>query len=129
MLDFPVFYPTRLLASSTLNEASRAFVIDGPGDEVYHGYKFVAGFPGSGGFTEYYGVSGTDWTDAPILENPSETRTIDGREYMLYYDGDRLRLVAFRTKNAAYWVINTLTQTLDEDQMISIATSLRERGD
>jgi polyisoprenyl-teichoic acid--peptidoglycan teichoic acid transferase len=128
MLDFPVFYPTRLLASSTLNEATRAFPIDGPSDEVYHGYKFVAGFPGSGGFTEYYGVSGTDWTDAPILENPSETRTIDGRDYMLYYDGDRLRLVAFRTKNAVYWVINTLTQTLDEDQMISIATSMRERG-
>ena len=128
MLDFPVFYPTRLLATSTLNEATRAFPIDGPGDDVYHGYKFVAGFPGDGGFTEYYGVSGTDWTDAPILENPSETRTIDGRDYMLFYDGDRLRLVAFKTKDAAYWVINTLTQTLDEDQMISIATSLRELG-
>ena len=117
-----------MLAGSALNDASRAFPIDGPGDDVYHGYKMVAGFPGMGGFTEYYGFSGTDWKDAPILENPSEVRTIDGRDYMLFYDGDRLRLVGWKTDKAAYWVINTLTQTLDNDQVISMATGMRELG-
>ena len=86
----------------------------------------VAAIPNPGGFSEYYGVSGTDWVDAPILANPSETRTIDGRDYLLFYDGDRLRVVGFKTKNAAYWVNNTLLQSLDEGQMLSIATSLRE---
>ena len=80
----------------------------------------------TGCFDEYYGVSGTDWVDAPILDNPSETRTIDGKEYSLFYDGDRLRLVGWKTKDAAYWVNNTLLQSLDEGQMLSIATSMRE---
>ena len=72
-------------------------VVDVPGDTFGHGL-----------FDEYYGISGTDWVDAPILENPSETRTIDGTDYLLFYDGDRLRLVGWKTSKAAYWVNNTL---------------------
>ena len=64
-------------------------VVDVPGDDVRQRPH-----------SEYYGVSGTDWVDAPILDNPSETRTIDGRDYLLFYDGDRLRLVGFKTKKA-----------------------------
>jgi hypothetical protein len=130
MLSFPVYYPTRLIPGSTIIRDSRAFPIDGPGDAVYHGYKQVVDIPGSvfgNGLTdEYYGVSGTDWTDVPILANPSETRTIDGQQYLLFYDGDRLRLVGWKTGKAAYWVNNTLLQSLDEGQMLSIATSMRE---
>jgi polyisoprenyl-teichoic acid--peptidoglycan teichoic acid transferase len=132
MLDFPLYYPTQMPASSLLDstvlDASRAFPIDGPGDDEYRGYKFVFGLPGSAGFPEYFGVSGTNWQDPPILDNPSETREIEGREYGLYYDGDRLRLVGWKTKKAAYWVNNTLLQTLDADEMLAIARSLRELG-
>jgi LCP family protein required for cell wall assembly len=130
MIDFPIYYPTRLVPGSFMSRDSRAFVIDGPGDDVYHGYKMVVDVPGDafghGLQDEYYGVSGTDWVDAPILANPSETRTIDGRDYSLFYDGDRLRLVGFKTNQGAYWVNNTLLQSLDEGQMLSIATSMRE---
>ena len=126
MIDFPIYYPTRLVPGSTLSRDSRAFPIDAPDKDVFHGYKMVATYFGPGGFDEYYGVSGTDWVDAPILDNPSETRTIDGKEYSLFYDGDRLRLVGWKTKDAAYWVDNTLLQSLDEGQMLSIATSMRE---
>jgi LCP family protein required for cell wall assembly len=133
MVKFGVYYPTRLAPGSTINEATRAFQLDGPDKEAYRGYKMVVDIPGqnfgNGLFSEYYGVSGTDWVDAPILDNPSETRTIDGRDYLLFYDGDRLRLVGFKTKNAAYWVNNTLLQSLGEGQMLSIATSMRELGD
>ena len=90
-------------------------VVDVPGDTFGHGLT-----------DEFYGVSGTDWIDAPILQNPSETRTIDGKNYLLFYDGDRLRLVGWKTPKAAYWVNNTLLQSLDEGQMLSIATSMRE---
>ena len=126
MVDFPIYYPTRLHPGSTLDDDSRAFPIDGPGDDVYHGYKLVAEF--FTGYSEYYGVSGTDWVDAPILANPSETRIIDGREYLLFYDGDRLRQVGWKTGQAAYWVSNSLLQALDEGEMLSIATSMRELG-
>jgi hypothetical protein len=129
MLDFPIYYPTRVVPTSTVNwNDSRAFVIDGPGDDVYHGYKMVVDKPGGSVPTEYYGVSGTDWQDPPILANPSETREIDGDNYLLYYDGGRLRLVAWKTNKAAYWVTNTLSQTLSEAEMLSIATSLHELG-
>jgi LCP family protein required for cell wall assembly len=132
ILDFPLYYPTQVPVNSrvdaTVLEASRSFLIDGPGDDVYRGYKFVLGLPGSGGFTEYYGVSGTDWENAPILDNPTETREIDGRDYMFFYDGDRLRLVGWKTNKAAYWVNNTLLQTLDDDEMLAIARGMRELG-
>ena len=97
MLDFPIFYPTKLAPDSSLTDDSRAFPIDGPGNDKYHGYKFVAELP-TEGYTAYYGLSGTDWKDPPILDNPSETRTIDGREYKLSWDGGRLRFVGWKTE-------------------------------
>jgi hypothetical protein len=74
---------------------------------------------------EYYGVQGTTWKNPPILGDASETRKIGRREYELHYDGDRLRLVAWRTDKAAYWISNTLLQTLSEGQMMAIAKSMR----
>jgi LCP family protein required for cell wall assembly len=125
MLDFPVYYPTRLAPNSTLTDASRAFPIDGPGDSVYRGYKFVAELP-TFGYTAYYGVSGTDWRDPPILANPDETKTIDGRDYLLSWDGGRLRLVGWKTDHGSYWVDNTLLNVLTPGQMVGIAESMRQ---
>ena len=45
--------------------------------------------------------------------------------YELPYDGDRLRLVAWRTPKGAYWISNTLLLNLDEGQMLAIARSVR----
>ncbi|MBA2240519.1 MAG: LCP family protein, partial [Solirubrobacterales bacterium] len=126
-LKIPVYFPTLLTPESVLNDDARSFPIDGPGDDAYRGYKMVAAFTGPRGFPEYYGISGTNWQEPPILANPSEVRTIEGRDYMLFYDGDRLRLVGFRTSEGTYWVNNTLTQNLGEDQMLAIATGLKER--
>ena len=124
MLDFPIYYPTKLAPGSSLTDDSRAFPIDGPGDEEYHGYKFVATLP-TQGYTAYYGVSGTDWRDPPILDNPSEVKTIDGRDYLLSWDGDRLRFVGWKTEHGSYWVDNTLLSVLTPGQMFGIAESTR----
>jgi LCP family protein required for cell wall assembly len=124
MLDFPIYYPTKLAPGSSLTDDSRAFPIDGPGDEEYHGYKFVATMP-TQGYTAYYGVSGTDWRDPPILDNPSEVKTIDGRDYLLSWDGDRLRFVGWKTEHGSYWVDNTLLSVLTPGQMFGIAESTR----
>ena len=95
MVDFPIYYPTRLAPGSFIARRLARVPDRRPDDDVYYGYKMVVDVPGDtfghGLLDEYYGVSGTDWVDAPILENPSETRTIDGRDYLLFYDGDRLR--------------------------------------
>ena len=45
-----------------------------------------------------------------------------------YNDGSRLRLVAYRTKKAVYWVSNTLLQTLTNQQMLALAQSLTRVG-
>ena len=44
-----------------------------------------------------------------------------GRTYKLFYDGSRLRLVAWSTPRAVYWVSNTLSKTLTNKQMLAIA--------
>jgi len=129
ILDFPVFYPTEVPARTDLTplQASRAFPIDGPGDEVYEGYKLVFGVPGPG-FTEYWGISGTNWRDPPILENPSETKTVDGRDYLRFFDGDRLRLVGWKQGGRSYWVNSTLLQSLSAEEMMAIARSMQRLG-
>ena len=83
MIDFPVYYPTRLAPGLARSPRTRrAFPIDGPDKDVYYGYKMVVDVPATLRprlHDEFYGVSGTDWVDAPILYNPCETRTIDGK--------------------------------------------------
>ncbi|MDX6585603.1 MAG: polyisoprenyl-teichoic acid--peptidoglycan teichoic acid transferase [Solirubrobacterales bacterium] len=127
--EFPIFYPTRLVqtTNTSISDESRAALLLGPNDnDLYGMYKFVIPFQPLYG--EYYGVSGTNWDDPPILKNPSDTRTIDGREYLLFYEQDKLRLVGWRTSKGSYWVINTLSHALTEQQMLGIATSTRELG-
>jgi polyisoprenyl-teichoic acid--peptidoglycan teichoic acid transferase len=125
MLEFPVYYPTLLAPGSAITTDSRAFPIDGPGDEVYHGYKIVASLP-TDGYTAYYGVSGTDWKEPPILEHPDETREIDGQEYLLSWDGPALRLIGWKTDEGSYWVDNTLVNVLTPGQMFGIAQSMQK---
>ena len=42
--------------------------------------------------------------------------------------GKRIRLVARRTRRAVYWVANTLTRALSDEEMLGIAASLRRLG-
>jgi hypothetical protein len=72
----------------------------------------------------YFGVQGIKgWSDPPILDNPSETRTIHGREYEIFVDGDRVKMVAWRRGDNVYWISNSLLQALTNDQMIGMARS------
>lgn len=74
---------------------------------------------------EYYGIQGTTWQHAPLLNSPSFTRFQDGRQLLVYANGGRISVVAWRTPQAVYWVSNTLTDALSNRQMIGIAASLR----
>jgi len=72
----------------------------------------------------YFGIQGVQgWADPPILDSPSLTKTINGREYEIYVDGDRLPVVAWHRGDNSYWVSNDLLNTLTNDQMIGIARS------
>lgn len=119
---FPVFYPTRRTRRALFAGEPRVYGIRAPDGRVHNAYRMVIkrGLVG-----EYYGVQGTTWLDPPVLDSPSEERKIGGRTYELHYDGDRLRLVAWRTRRGVYWVSNTLLQTIGERQMLAIARSAR----
>jgi polyisoprenyl-teichoic acid--peptidoglycan teichoic acid transferase len=128
----PVFYPTRIAAkplTAITDESRGGFQVPDPDGKIYRAYKFVVSYNDPDCCTAYYGVSGTDWKDPPILNNPNEVREIDGREYMLFYDQDRLRVVGWKTSKGSYWVSNTLTHELSEGEMLAVATSTRELGD
>ena len=118
---FPVYYPRRRTRRALFAGEPRVYRIRA-GGKSYVSYRMVIkrGLVG-----EYYGLQGTRWKNPPILDDPTQVRKIGDREYELHYDGDRLRLVAWRNKEAVYWVSNTLLQTLGERQMLAIARSAR----
>jgi polyisoprenyl-teichoic acid--peptidoglycan teichoic acid transferase len=72
----------------------------------------------------YYGIQGMKWQDPPILSGPHKDVHLDGRRLSVYADGSKTRLVAWRTKNAVYYVHNTLGHDLTRDQLLGIASSL-----
>ncbi len=73
----------------------------------------------------YWGIEETNWNDAPILDHPSETRRLHGREFDFYYNGTHLHMIVLRTKTASYWVVNTLLDELSNETMIAIARGLQ----
>jgi LCP family protein required for cell wall assembly len=123
---FRVFYPRVKVPGASYADGPRVYGIRTPPTDahtrgrVHNAYRLVIH---RGTVGQYYGVQGTTWRHPPILEDPSEVRRLGGRRFELHYDGDRLRLVAWRTREGAYWVSNTLLQSLSERQMLEIARS------
>jgi polyisoprenyl-teichoic acid--peptidoglycan teichoic acid transferase len=123
-LGFPVYYPTALPGSTRFSDDSRTYEYKDPDDDVERAYKLVFARPNPTITEEYFGMMGTTWEDPPILESPSMTKTIDGREYLLFYAGDRLRLVGWKEDGNSYWISNSLLETLSENEMLEIAKSV-----
>jgi polyisoprenyl-teichoic acid--peptidoglycan teichoic acid transferase len=121
--SLPVYYPTLLLNSSQFAQPPRVYKLMGTDGRRYGAFRMV--IRRTNAFGEYYGVQGTTWRNPPILDSPSETRRVGGRQFELFFAGDRLRLVAWTTPKATYWISNTLLQTLDKRQMMAIARSTR----
>jgi hypothetical protein len=124
----PVFYPTVLEQGSDYAQKPRVYKINGKGDQSpphdqRAAYKWVFSLPTLG---DYYGFEGTRWKDPPILNATHESRTIGDRDYELYYDGDRLRMVAWQTDQGSFWVSNSLIETVPNEDMLKIAEGFRQ---
>ena len=130
---FPVFYPTRLPAEAFYVESDPYEYVHSP--RVYHlkdgdgnrhaAYRMVGEF-GPEYEIHYFGIQGIQgWSDPPILSNPSEVRTIHGREYEIFVDGDSVSTIAWHRGNNTYWVSNSLLGDLTNDQMVGIARSAK----
>ncbi len=123
---FPLRFPAVRLARGAYQYGKpRVYRISDRGGHRFRAYRIVASTGLQG---QFYGVQGMSWKSPPILDDPSETMRMRGRTYELFYDGTRLRLVAWRTPRAVYWVSNSLSQTLNNQQMLAIARSLTRVG-
>ncbi|HEU0318929.1 MAG TPA: LCP family protein [Solirubrobacteraceae bacterium] len=123
-VGFPLkLYAPRLrIAAATTADLVRTYTLPDEQNVKHRAYviSIARGLVG-----EFYGIEGTDWTSPPILSGQHETRKIGGRSYDLYADGGHIRLVAWRTPGAVYWLNNTLRDSLSNQQMLAIAESAR----
>jgi polyisoprenyl-teichoic acid--peptidoglycan teichoic acid transferase len=121
----PVYYPTVKLRTGTYSSDTRKYTITDRGGRKYRSYRMVVAQGENG---QYYGVQGTTWKAPPILDDPTYKTKLRGRNYEVFKDGNRIRLVAWRTPQGVYWVSNTLSQRLSNRQMLGIARSLTKLG-
>lgn len=128
---FPIYYPTRLPEDTRFVESDPYEKVVDPyvynlkdEDENRHlAYRMMMVAEMSDG-THYFGLQGIrGWSDPPILDDPSLTKEINGREYDIYVDGENVKLVAWRRGENSYWISNDLLRTLTNEQMIGLARS------
>ena len=125
-VSFPVMVPTVIDRSSWIDSEKpmRVYYMDKDKKEhkaIRLTYRF-------GGVNEYWGVQMTDWDGAPVLQGRNFVRRIKGRRYELYYNGPHLHMVVLRTKDASYWVVNSLLDRMSNETMIAIAKGLKPFG-
>jgi LCP family protein required for cell wall assembly len=128
---FPIYYPTRLPEGTRFVETNPYEKVVDPyvynvkdeeGDR-HHAYRMVLVAEMSDG-THYFGLQGIrGWPDPPILEEPSLTKEIKGREYEIFLDGDRVKMVAWHRGDNVYWIANDLLRAMTNDQIIGMARS------
>jgi polyisoprenyl-teichoic acid--peptidoglycan teichoic acid transferase len=128
---FPIYYPTRLPSGAYFAETDPSEKVVDPfvygikdesGDR-HEAYRMVIVSEESDG-THYYGLQGIrGWDDPPILGNPSETKEINGREYEIFADSGRIRLISWHRGENSYWISNDLLKSLSNDQMVGMARS------
>lgn len=96
----------------------RDYLIHSPDGGTYPAYVavFSAGLLG-----QYYDVQGMTWTGAPMFQDPDQTVTLAGRTYSLYYSGQHLMVVAWYEHGAVYWVHNSLTDAVENRELLAIA--------
>lgn len=128
---FPIFYPTRMPPGAHFVETDpyehvvdpRVYRFEDSDGERHVAYKMVAVMEEPDGY-HYFGVQGIHgWEDPPILDNPSVSDEINGREYEIFVDSGRIKLVAWHRGSNTYWVANDLEQSLTNEQMVGMARS------
>jgi LCP family protein required for cell wall assembly len=119
-MRFPFYYP-KLGTGAGYDGDPRLYSVAG-----HQAYRMVVPINTVQG--QYYGIQGMNWDDAPLLDAPHDDVTIGGRHLEIYYDGKRVRLVAWHKGEAVYYVHNTLDRALTRLQLQAIARSFTRLG-
>ncbi len=135
-LGFRLYFPSRLTPNgryastvrdgTTADPTPRVYTVRDRAGRKHKAYRLVVLESLNEG--SYYGVEGTDWMRPPLLAHPTSTVTVHGRRLELFKAGSRLRYVAWKRKDAVYWVSNSLNLSLSNAQMLGIAGSLTHLG-
>jgi anionic cell wall polymer biosynthesis LytR-Cps2A-Psr (LCP) family protein len=112
----------QVTTAESASDEMRSYEIEGPHGARYPAYVIVVG---EGELGQYYDVQGTTWTNPPLLSNPNSSLTIGARKYGLSYDGEHLKTVSWSEGGDAYWIENTLLNSLSPSQMVEIAQQTR----
>jgi len=116
---FAVEYPrARDAAGGGLPDSFRRYYIRDQQGRLHQIYTIVID---RGPLGQFYDVQGTDWAKPPLLANPSATLKVGARTYELFYAGEQVRLVAWHEGGAAYWIENTLINSVSPRAMIATA--------
>jgi LCP family protein required for cell wall assembly len=118
-VPFPLELPTRIERTSQPDATEPVRLYDLAGRKAVR-LVFSTGVPG-----EFWGIEETAWTTAPALLERNFTRHLGRRLYAFYYSGAHLHMIVLRENGATYWVVNTLSDRLSNETMISIAKGLR----
>jgi hypothetical protein len=73
----------------------------------------------------YWSIQAMRWLDPPAIQDPNATALVGGTKYLLFYQGARLHMVAWKHGSTLYWVLNTLDNQLSNDLMMGLATSCK----
>ncbi len=125
-IGFPMEFPrVQDAGGSSLPVELRTYRIHAPDGSAYPAYVgvFSAGLLG-----QYYDVQGMTWTAPPMLASPDQTISVGGRTYSLYYSGAHLQIIAWYARGAVYWIHNTLTDAVGNDELLAIAEQTRPIG-
>jgi polyisoprenyl-teichoic acid--peptidoglycan teichoic acid transferase len=105
----------------------RSYAIDGPGAKRYPSYVFTLAYTSGGiadlGTGDFVTVQGTTWQDPPLLRSPTSTEVVKGKLLDIYKQGGAISTVSWHTKQAVYWISNTLEDSVPNGQMIAMAAS------
>jgi LCP family protein required for cell wall assembly len=137
-IGIPIYFPKLIMGDSQYCQSLTSLCpVEGGADQIgyprayllhdRHGiahYSYRMTLEMSPVLGQYYGVQGTTWQNPPILNSPSATKMVNGKRLLLYANGGKLSLVAWRTPQGAYWVSNTLTDNITNRQLVAIAASL-----
>jgi len=120
LTPLPLEMPTKWSSGSTYDEF-RAYRIKTTSGKYAAAAVAVAAAPHGG----YWDIQTMRWLDPPAIQNPNTTQVIGGTEYLFFYQGSALHMVAWKRNGALYWVMNTLDNELSNDTMTGIATSFK----
>lgn len=123
--SFDTWYTKRLPAGTVYSQGSRTYRVRDPDKNAHGAYRMVMVLEAADGL-HYFGLQGIrGWQDPPILEAPHEGMELDGRDFNVYTEADRIRLISWFEDGNTYWLSNSLLLTLTNNQMLGMARATR----